>query len=115
MPDPIRCLYCGARIVRDPAIHTPTSAWSAPDHDDPTTCRTDAPGHAPDHGPPWESWFVPDNGMTPWRRGIVQAADLPRARREHETWTRVSRERADRHGLVSGRYELRPPGDRPNG
>jgi hypothetical protein len=47
MSEPIRCRYCGVTIVVDPAIRTPSSAWSAPETDDPTACRPEAPGHAP--------------------------------------------------------------------
>ena len=47
--DELECKYCGARLAYDPAIRTPSSAWHAPDEEDPTACATSAPGHAPDN------------------------------------------------------------------
>jgi hypothetical protein len=46
MSTELTCRYCGAQIrAAGPGERTPTSAWTAPDEEDPAACT--GPGHAP--------------------------------------------------------------------
>lgn len=59
---PVTCGYCGQPIGHIPGVRTSASAWAAPDADDPTACRTEAPGHAPVMPAPMHLWRVWPDG-----------------------------------------------------